>query len=97
MIGLFVGLYDSHSKETVYDQDTSIGYFTLVLDTGDPLSSDTWEFRIGNELIKKEYVNYSSHIDTIAKKDGITLLLVVKQSLGDIKYDVIELNALECE
>lgn len=57
LTGLFLGLYDSHSKEQVFLQETSLGVLTIMKDTGDPLSADYWEFYIDNQLIDSSGLN----------------------------------------
>ena len=91
IIGLFAGLYDAHSKERIFEQQTSIGLFSITQDTGDPLSSDSWEFKLDDILIKKVYVDYSSHIDTLVI-DDLYLYLIVENKAVTVRFDVKEEN-----
>jgi hypothetical protein len=91
LIGLFMGLYNPHSKEQVFLQDTPLGVLTIMKDTGDPLSADYWEFYIDNQLIKKTSIECSNHVDTLSFR-GLTLLLSVAQNNGKVSFSVIQAN-----
>ena len=89
LTGLFLGLYDPNSKEQVFLQETSLGVLTIMKDTGDPLSSDSWEFYINDRLIKKTSIDCSNHVDTISF-GGMTLLLSVIQNNSESSFSVIQ-------
>ena len=89
ILGLFAGLYSPCSKEVIFEQDTSKGKFSITLDTGDPLSSNSWEFKLDDKLIKKVYVDYSNHIDTLIIDDAY-LYLIIEDEAGTVKFVVKE-------
>lgn len=89
IIRLFAGLYDAHSKERIFEQQTSIGLFSIILDAGDPLSSDSWEYRLNDKLIKKVYVDCSNHCDTLAV-NGRYLYLIIENETGPVTFFIEE-------
>lgn len=78
LFGVFSGMYNPRSKEIVYEQNTSLGLFSITLDTGDPLSSDSWEYRINDSLLRKDYVNMTSHTDSFYIGKNLLLLNVMR-------------------
>ena len=89
LFGLFSGLYNPQSKEIVFSQNTYLGLFSIVVDTGDPLSADSWEYRINDSLLSKDYVNMTSHIDTFLVGSNILFLSVARDSNNeDISFSL---------
>ena len=87
---LFIHLYSPNSKEVIFKQETGVGVFSLVLDTGDPLSHDAWEYRIDEHVINKEYVNYTNHIDTLFFNQSMLLLETSIEYDGSMSFDIKE-------
>jgi hypothetical protein len=86
------GLYSSNSKEVIFEQKITQGKFSLVLDTGDPLSVDSWEYYIDDDLIKKQYANYLSHVDTIVLNDESVILMKITEQNDSTCFELIPLQ-----
>ena len=84
-------MYNPHSKELLFEHNTSRGLFSITQDKGDPLSADSWEFKLDDISIKKVYVDYSSHIDTLVI-DDLYLYLIVENKARTVRFDVKEEN-----
>ena len=82
-------------KETVYTQDTSVGEFSLIINRGDPLSKDAWEYFLDGDLIKWSYVDYSDHIDTLTVGNKQLYLVVHLDKDGDPVFMVQEQDLTE--
>ena len=89
MMLLFSNLYSSNSKKVFFKQETDDGVFSIISDSGDPLSADSWEYYIDDDLIKKQFANYSSHVDTIVLNDESVILMKVTQQNDSICFKLI--------
>lgn len=89
MMLLFSNLYSSNSKKVLFKQETDDGVFSIISDSGDPLSADSWEYFIDDHLIKKQYANYSNRMDTIALNNGSCLYLKIEQQEDSCSFQII--------
>lgn len=87
---LFSHLADPNAKETVFSQETSMGKFSLIYFSGDPLSNDTWQFYIDDVQIKWKYVDVTDHIDTLTVGDRQLYLIVGHDEKGELSFAIEE-------